>query len=211
MEPKATDTRMCLLQAALVCFADHGFDGTSMRMIAEKAGRPLSLLSHYFRNKEGLYVEVFQHLLESSSPRQVVPVEPGLDAQGAVRMLREEVHFMYQQAAPDALAALPFQDHRARLWMREFRAPRPSLHPLLKEYLGPATDLMRACVRVLRPELNDVQVAFLGATIMSQVVGHGIMSGLHKVLWGEHPPCGSHFQEAELLVDFCLHGLRAEG
>ncbi|WP_257305156.1 TetR/AcrR family transcriptional regulator [Geothrix campi] len=213
MEPKTPDTRTSLLQAALVCFADYGFDGTSMRMIAEKAGRPLSLLSHYFKNKEGLYLEVFKHILETSAPQAPNPaLASGLDQrdpQAAIRLLREQIHFMYQQAAPDAAAAKPFMDQRARLWVREFRAPRPSLRPIIQQYLGPATDLIRNCIQALRPELNAAQVAFLGATIMGQVAGHGTMSGLHKVLWGELPPFGSHFQEAELLVDFCLHGLRA--
>lgn len=209
MESKAPDTRTSLLQAALVCFADHGFDGTSMRMIAETAGRPLSLLSHHFGNKEGLYLEVFKHILETSA-QPAPPVPEALDPLGAVRLLREQIHLMYQQAAPDAVAAKPFQDHRARLWVREFRSPRPSLHPIIHQYLGPAADLIRACIRVLRPELNAAQAAFLGATIMGQVAGHGTMSGLNRVLWGEHPPFGSHFQEAELLVDFCLHGLRTD-
>jgi AcrR family transcriptional regulator len=211
MEPKAPDTRTALLQAALVCFADFGFDGTSMRMIAEKAGRPLSLLSHHFRNKEGLYLEVFKYIFETSAPEVVNPslaasLDPR-DSLGAIRLLREQIHFMYQQAAPDAAAAKPFQDHRARLWVQEFRSPRPSLHPIIQQYLSPVANLIRACIQVLRPELNAAQVAFLGASIMSQVAGHGTMSGLNRVLWGEHPPFGSHFQEAELLVDFCLHGL----
>jgi AcrR family transcriptional regulator len=214
MEPKSPDTRTSLLQAALVCFADHGFDGTSMRMIAERAGRPLSLLSHYFRNKEGLYLEVFKHIFETSAPQPLNPaLASGLDPrdpQAAIRLLREQIHFMYQQAAPDAAAAMPFQDHRARLWLREFRSPRPSLRPIIQQYLGPTTDLIRNCIQVLRPELGAAEVAFLGATIMGQVAGHGTMSGLNQVLWGEFPPFGSHFQEAELLVDFCLHGLRSE-
>ncbi|WP_306591361.1 TetR/AcrR family transcriptional regulator [Geothrix sp. 21YS21S-4] len=214
MEPKAPDTRTLLLQAALVCFADHGFDGTSMRMIAEKAGRPLSLLSHYFGNKEGLYLEVFKHLFESAAPRALQTVPPeGLDPrnpQKAICLLREQIHFMYQEAAPDAAWAKPFQDHRARLWMSEFRSPRLSLHPFIHQYLSPTADLIAACIRVLRPDLSAAQVAFLGTTIMGQVSGHGTMSGLNRVLWGDHPPFGSHFQEAELLVDFCLHGLRAD-
>lgn len=214
MESKASDTRTSLLQSALVCFADHGFDGTSMRMIAEKAGRPLSLLSHYFRNKEGLYLEVFKHILETSAPPSANPAfKTGLDARdphGAIRLLREQIHFMYQQAAPDAVAARPFQDQRARLWLQEFRSPRPSLHPIIHEYLGPAAHLIKECIHVLRPELNPAQVAFLGTTIMGQVAGHGTMMGLNKVLWGEYPAFGSHFQEAELLVDFCLYGLQAE-
>lgn len=214
MESKAPDTRTSLLQAALVCFADHGFDGTSMRMIAEKAGRPLSLLSHHFGNKEGLYLEVFKFILEASVlPPAVVAQASDLssrDPHGAIRLLREQIHFMYQQAAPDAANARPFQDHMARLWVQEFRAPRPALHPIIQQSLGPATDIIRACIRVLRPDLNASQVAFLGTTIVGQVTGHGTMSGLNRVLWGEQPPFGSHFQEAELLVDFCLHGLQVE-
>lgn len=208
MDSKAPDTRTSLLQAALVCFAEHGFDGTSMRMIAEKAERPLSLLSHHFRNKEGLYVAVFKHLLESSSPPQPPPALAGLDAQGAIRLLREQIHLVYHQASPDAVEARPLRDHEVRLWVMEFRTPRPSLHPLLKKHLAPTTDIIRACLQILRPELNEAQLVFLGATIMGQVVGHSTMAGINKVVWGEYPPFGSRFQEAEMLVDFCLHGLR---
>ena len=211
MDHPAPDTRTALLQAALGCFADHGFEGASMRMIADKAGRPLSLLSHYFGNKEGLYLEVFKHLLETSvrRPSHPVPVA-GLDPQdraGAIRLLREEIHLMHEQAAPNHAFERPMEDARARLWTHEFRAPRPSLHPLFRQYLGPAAETIRACLRVLRPDLSEAQVAFVGITIMGQVAGHGMMSGLNKVLWGDHPPFGSPFQEAEFLVDFCLEGL----
>jgi hypothetical protein len=125
-------------------------------------------------------------------------------------MLREQVHFMFQQASPDAASARPLQEHRARLWMHEFQSPRPSLHPLIHQYFGPSTEILRACVRMLRPDLDDAQVAFIGKTIVGQVAGHGALSGLNKFLWGEPPSTESHFQQAELLVDFCLNGLRVE-
>jgi len=54
MECPPNDTRTALLHAALASFAESGFDGTSIRMIAERAQRPLSLLAHHFGNKEGL-------------------------------------------------------------------------------------------------------------------------------------------------------------
>lgn len=211
MEPKILDTRTSLLQAALVCFADHGFDGTSMRMIAVRAGRPLSLLSHYFGNKEGLYLEVFKLLLETSAWRPAPASAPGLDPgdrAGAIRQLRELIHRMFEQVAPNPALERPLEESRAKLWMHEFRSPRPSLHPLFRQYLGPTAEAFGACIRVLRPDLGPSQVAFLGVTIMGQVAGHGTMSGLNKVLWGDHPPFGSPFQEAELLVEFCLHGLQ---
>lgn len=197
-----------------MCFADRGFDGTSMRMIAEKAGRPLSLLSHYFKNKEGLYLEVFKSVLESSAhhPAAFTPGER-LDPQDrpeAIRLLREQIHLMFEQAAPKAALQNPLDDYRARLWVQEFRTTRPSLHPIIRQYLNPAVEMVQSCIRVLRPELNESQVVFLGITVMGQVVCHGMMSGLNKVLWGDPPPFGSHFQEAEFLVDYCLHGLRAD-
>jgi AcrR family transcriptional regulator len=214
METPPPDTRTALLQAALVCFADHGFDGTSMRMIAERAGRPLSLLSHHFGNKEGLYLEVFKSLLEPEDAVAMAPevVRAGVrDRQGAIRVLREQIHILFGKAAPESGAGNPFRDYEARLWAQEFRAPRPSLHPLLREYIGPTVEVLRHCIAILRPDLSEAQVAFAGMTLIGQVTGHGAMAGLNRVLWGDYPPFGSRFQEAELLVDLCLAGLQAEG
>lgn len=211
METTLPDTRTALLQAALACFASHGFDGTSMRRVAESAGRPLSLLSHYFGNKEGLYLEVFKYIFETSahviaSPPDLSDLLP-LDRQGAIRLLREQIHLMYQEAVPNEAFTSTLQDHKARLWVQEFQSPRPSLQPLMKQHLGPIINVLRECIRVIRPDLREAQVAFIGITITGQVVGHGTMVGFNKVIWGDHPPFGTHFQEAELLVDFCLHGL----
>jgi AcrR family transcriptional regulator len=209
METATSDTRSVLLQAAVVCFADHGFEGTSIRMIAQRAGRPLSLLSHHFGSKEGLYLAVFAHLLETSGlPRGGGAPPAAQDRQGAIRLLREQIHFLFQNAAPDSSVARPFSEHRARLWLQEARSPRPALEPLITRYLGPIAEVIRGCIRVLRPDLNEAQVNFIGKTIMGQVAGHGALSGLYKVIWGNPPSSESHFQQAELLVDFCLNGLR---
>lgn len=47
-----------LLQAALELFAEHGFDGTSVRMIAEKAGMNIAMISYYFGSKEKMLYEL---------------------------------------------------------------------------------------------------------------------------------------------------------
>ncbi len=47
------DSRTALLEAALHCFAQRGFDGTSIRDIAAAAGRNSSLISYHFSSKEG--------------------------------------------------------------------------------------------------------------------------------------------------------------
>jgi AcrR family transcriptional regulator len=49
-----------LVQAALELFARHGFEGTSIRMIAKEAGVSLGLLYNYFESKEALLVTIFE-------------------------------------------------------------------------------------------------------------------------------------------------------
>ena len=54
------DTSEKLIAAAERLFADHGYDGVSVRMIAAAAGVNWSLLGYYFRGKEGLLSEVYR-------------------------------------------------------------------------------------------------------------------------------------------------------
>ncbi len=53
------DSRLRLLQAAVQCFAEHGFAKTSTRMIATQAGTNIAAISYYFGDKAGLYRAAF--------------------------------------------------------------------------------------------------------------------------------------------------------
>lgn len=56
----APDTREQLLAAAERLFAQRGYAGVSVRMIAADAGVNWSLVGYYFRGKEGLLSEVYR-------------------------------------------------------------------------------------------------------------------------------------------------------
>ena len=62
-DPRSEKTREALIEAGLFCFSERWFDGTSLRMVAERAGKNTSLIAHHFGNKEGLYLAVFQDML----------------------------------------------------------------------------------------------------------------------------------------------------
>jgi AcrR family transcriptional regulator len=59
-ERPASETREQLLAAAERLFAERGFGGVSVRMIAAEAGVNWSLVGYHFRGKDGLLAEVYR-------------------------------------------------------------------------------------------------------------------------------------------------------
>lgn len=53
-----------LLEAAVETFAAYGFEGASLRQIAQKAGVAFQLITYYFGSKEDLWVATVNHLFE---------------------------------------------------------------------------------------------------------------------------------------------------
>jgi AcrR family transcriptional regulator len=54
--PGGGDTRTALLDAARVVFAERGYDGATVRAIADRAGVDPAMVNHWFGGKEPLFV-----------------------------------------------------------------------------------------------------------------------------------------------------------
>lgn len=78
--PGGTDTRAAIVDVARAEFAEQGYDSTSLRGIARRAGVDPALLHHYFTGKPGLFAEVM-HL----------PADPSVLVDAIVATPREEV------------------------------------------------------------------------------------------------------------------------
>src|SRR5690242_4388711 len=70
-------TRRALLAAGRELFADAGYEGTTVRAVAERAGVNQALLFRHFGSKEGLFAEAVTgealDLLAAGPPEQVLP------------------------------------------------------------------------------------------------------------------------------------------
>src|SRR3970040_1363862 len=58
------NNRTRLLQAATDAFAEFGYEGASLRTIADSAGVSFQLIAYYFGSKEELWVATVDYLFE---------------------------------------------------------------------------------------------------------------------------------------------------
>ncbi len=58
---QSNETRDRIVIAARELFVQHGQHGVNMRELAERAGVNKGLLHYYFKTKESIFREVFQH------------------------------------------------------------------------------------------------------------------------------------------------------
>ncbi len=63
-EMRRTETRNRILEAAALCFAESGYDGTAVATICETAGVSKGAFYHHFSSKQQLFIELIDQWLE---------------------------------------------------------------------------------------------------------------------------------------------------
>lgn len=90
----AEATKAAFISAGERVFARHGFDGSTLDMLAAEAGANKALVSYYFGSKEGLYDVVIAALaretIASLSARVTASGDPAQDLKRYIATLTEE-------------------------------------------------------------------------------------------------------------------------
>jgi AcrR family transcriptional regulator len=137
-KPPPTATPAALIEAARHLFAQHGYDGASVRAITARAGANLGAITYHFGSKEALYEAV---IVSATSPllerlQEAAEVEgPPLERLGAV--VRAFFGFLYD--SPD----LP------RLMLQQLTGWRP--------ISGAVAKVMRGNIRLIASLIDEGQ------------------------------------------------------
>src|SRR5207302_965939 len=69
------ETRTRILDAAEELFMQHGFEGTSMRLLTGKAGVNLAAVNYHFGSKHALVEAVFRRRLDPMNTARIAELE----------------------------------------------------------------------------------------------------------------------------------------
>lgn len=151
------DRSVQFIEAAVRVIAEHGVASATTRRIADAAEAPLAALHYCFRDKDGLFRAVFDHLAVEAT-RQFAAIEPSeLDAT-ATEVIRLSVRWAMEH--PDyALAQVDLY-----MWMAR---QRPALaSEAYSVYLHAVSDVLQRAAGPSAPAqaIEDLASVLVGAT-----------------------------------------------
>lgn len=224
MPAPITNSRLMLLKAAIRIFAEKGFEGASIREIADAAGVNSSLISFHFGGKAGLHAASL-HLASRMAihtaktlPMPPLPVGPfaGKAAvlRQAVTALRAYIHEFIRMSLRQKSNLPPDKDpelERAILVLiakSMIYPPEESMGSLM-EAIQPHIEYLNRCLRVLRSDLDHDGLVRMGMSIHAQLIFFLCHQDILARLLNE-PPCDE--DDVPRLVThflrFNLNGLR---
>jgi AcrR family transcriptional regulator len=95
--PKAEETGVRILEAALSLFRQEGFDTATMRDIAQKAGVATGAAYYYYPSKDAIVMDFYRRSCAEMQPK----IEAALKVTGLERRLRELIRVKLEHFAPN--------------------------------------------------------------------------------------------------------------
>lgn len=86
------DLRQKLINAAMKLFSEEGFEKVTIRKIAFQAGGNSAMISYYFGNKAGLYLDVLRYLFNEYDRKLKIAVQENVGSLSELECFLKAVH-----------------------------------------------------------------------------------------------------------------------
>jgi TetR/AcrR family transcriptional regulator, regulator of cefoperazone and chloramphenicol sensitivity len=175
---RGADTRRRLIETAIEVFATHGYDGSSTRLLAERAGVNLPAIQYHFGSKEGLYRAVVGYFADYIE-QQMTPVGARVKAAFAagkpsraatlallLDLLEEFVALVFEGGEGDTRASIESRKLFIARAEVERSAALESLYATMRRCVGEPCAVLVA--RLIGRSLKDERTWLRTAAILGQ-------------------------------------------
>lgn len=203
MPPNPVHTQTSLLDAAERLFAEHGYDGVSLRAVAAEAASQLALIHYHYGSKADLYRAVWLRRYQAI---------PGIRAE---RLSRLDFTKPRAELVRDIvlLFLMPmelFLDAATRnfvvILFRELADPKEAERGIVSELLDPSVSPIFAALRRFLPDLSPEALAWGYQAMAGVAMNHVVDVDRATRLSGGAVKSGDYRSAFPHLVDFIVGG-----
>ena len=200
---KGGETRTRLLNAAGAVFAQHGYQGATIRQICSRARANVSAVAYHFGSKEALYEQALRHSGRYAAERFPLENLGELASQDPEAALARFVETLLRRLLDRGRPAW-----HGRLMAREMAEPTKAFRVVVDEVVRPMFDALSEIVSHLCDAPLDADRTWLCvASIFGQCTFHRNARSLSAALRPDAP-----YDDIDRLTDhitqFSLQGLR---
>jgi AcrR family transcriptional regulator len=158
-----------LLDAAEQLFAEHGFDGASVRDIASTAGCNIAAVNYYFGSKDKLYTEVWRRQLVQMRDTRLQAIEQVMSESNGKPSLEDLL-----KSFANAFIG-PFVDESRSRWLmrlmaREMVDQHVHVNVFVEEVIKPTMSAMGGALMKACPGLDESKIWLLIVFLAGQLI-----------------------------------------
>ena len=207
------DTRSKILDAAEQMFAEHGFDGTSIREITRVADVNVAAVHYHFGSKEALLQAVLARRLAPINRRRIELLDRlEQDAGPGAPSMTQVIGAFLEPPLSEIRRLGPSGEQFVRLAGRAHSEPNPQVRAVFLPLFQDVVTRFVAAFRRARPEMGDGELHWKFHFLV------GAMS--HLLSWGGHQECAVMLNSdapavadpdemLRAMVAFCTAGMSA--
>lgn len=206
MNDHLSTTKERILESAGDIFGREGFKAATIRRIAKSARVNVAAINYHFRDKEGLYAAVLEHVFHTGFSK--FPSTMGIDADThPEQQLRAFIKGMfYRLLSNEGWAGL---SGRGRLIARELLDPSPAFESVLDTYIRPHKDLLVSIIiAIMQKNPGPEKLHPCAISIIGQCIYYAVAAPIIKKIAEDDLPVESNLDRlAEFVWLFSLGGI----